>query len=130
MPKRKETLKRQDSFTVRIPDDMDEGCLRWLNDVRQKRVLQRVVIEAIHVLYEKNYSIPGKWIPLSPKTGKNVDRELLRWVVKTQEVAPSVIQKAPASDNEAYQSSELTVEVDKPSDKEILGNALEFLLDK
>ena len=91
MTKRRE-LKRQSVFSVRITNSVDDGFLKWLNQLHDQGLLQRHAVEGLYVQYAQKLQIPGRWVSTPTETMMNMPRELLGYVVQRQleenEVSP------------------------------------------
>jgi len=83
MTKRRE-LKRQSVFSVRITNSVDDGFLKWLNQLHDQGLLQRHAVEGLYVQYAQKLQIPGRWVSTPTETMMSLPRELLGYVLQRQ----------------------------------------------
>ena len=134
MPNRKrKALHRQSVFSVRITNDVDDGFLKWINDLHDEGVLQRTAFEGLYMVYSKQLEIPGRWVHTPNPSTATLHREILGLMSLSETdqstrnpspeaVAPTLV--APQSDQQskAEETSEYV-------NQDALNAALRFLED-
>ncbi|MCF8568239.1 hypothetical protein LLE49_26305 [Alicyclobacillus tolerans] len=84
MPKYRK-LRRQSVFSVRITNNVDDGFLKWLNQVHGRGLLQRMALEGLYLQYAQQLEVPGRWVPTPTQTWMDTPREALGYMVLHQE---------------------------------------------
>jgi len=63
---------------------VDDGFLKWLNQLHDQGLLQRHAVEGLYVQYAQKLQIPGRWVSTPTETLMNMPRELLGYMVQRQ----------------------------------------------
>lgn len=140
MTKRKD-LHRQSVISIRITNDIDDGFLKWMNELHSKGLLQRMAIEGMYMMYSKEVQIPGRWIHVPLESAGGIPRDVLtqlRPIIdetneplvqsdtpRTTDVLSKPVE-SPQGHNEDSQPGDGS-ENDNPEMSEVLKNALKFM---
>ena len=133
MTKRKD-LHRQSVISIRITNDIDDGFLKWMNELHSKGSLQRMAIEGLYMMYAKELQIPGRWIHVPMESKGVVSRDVLTQlrpiIDETNEplvkpVESPQVNIEPNKDGQPGDDSNN----DNPEMSEVLKNALKFMED-
>ena len=145
MTKRKD-LHRQSVISIRITNDIDDGFLKWMNELHSKGSLQRMAIEGLYMMYSKELQIPGRWIHVPMESKGVISRDVLTQlrpiIDETNEpLVQSGTSRTTDVVSKSVESPQVNIDPDKdgqpgddsnndnPEMSEVLKNALKFMED-